>query len=105
MTSLADYFSLWTRSAPPASAAQAFPIERLRQPAFFLGVFAGAVSSFVFNHYRSGASLDSSALVLSLIASAVTFPLVYERAGLAQAEFFWEIVIDLARATIPSAGG
>ena len=100
-----DYFSLWTDSPVLGGSG----VGRIRQPLFFSGVLLGALGQAVFDYYREGKTLGVGELVIAIIASLVTFPWVYYRAGLNrvaqmsfakwcvsfQYGFFWPVILKV----------
>lgn len=106
MNNVANYFSLWTDTPVLGHG-----IERVRQPLYFLGVLGGACALVIFNALQGKSQLVWTPFVIALIVSIITFPYVYEHAGLGRARlslakwclafqygFFWPALMDKVQA-------
>lgn len=106
MKSVAEYLSLYE----PSPVLGAEGIERVKQPLYFLGVVAGASSLVVYDQIRQGAPLQWGSFITALIMSVLTFPYIYENAGLESAKmsfakwclafqygFFWPVLFERIR--------
>jgi hypothetical protein len=106
-----EYFALLT-DEPAFSARKTVAQEegtlKKAQPIFFIGVLAGALAKVIYDHFMSGVAFHWGHLVAAAIGSIVSFPAIYNAAGLKrrgdmslakwcvafQHGFFWQVVMQ-----------
>jgi hypothetical protein len=97
-----DYFAL--RSDVPELGSGGRGTES--QAILFLGVVLGAVSKVIYQAIQAHGIIEWRSLIIALIASVVTFPYIYDHAGLRrggltlakwcsafQNGFFWSVAM------------
>jgi hypothetical protein len=106
-----EYFSLLT-DVPAFSARKIVTSDegtiRKAQPIFFIGVLLGSLAKVTYDHFMAGAPFHWGQLVGAAIGSIVSFPAIYNAAGLKrrgdmsfakwcvafQHGFFWQVVMQ-----------